>query len=79
MQLKMVESPIDAHYFLSSIATWRTTGPTTTMLEVLQSMLKEGYPVAVWYVPAKYSASYDIKNYAPQVEGAVWLGNFTKR
>jgi len=41
-------------------------------------MKKGGYNFNLYYIPLEESEHYDIANFRPIVEGAVWLGNFNK-
>jgi len=58
------------HYYASSFRTWKTSH---SLVEVIKYMEKEGYSYTVWYVPTHHEASYEIRYYAPQVEGAFVL------
>jgi hypothetical protein len=42
-------------------------------------MNKDGLPYALWFVPGEHTASYSIRMYQPQVEGAQYLGHFTAK
>ena len=64
------------HFYASSFCTWKTGDD---MREVIAHMEKEGYEYTLWYVPADNSANYEIKYYAPQVEGSFVLGTFTPK
>ena len=64
------------HFYASSFCTWKTGDD---MREVINYMEKEGYEYTLWYVPADNSANYEIKYYAPQVEGSFVLGTFTPK
>ena len=67
----------DYHFYASSCATWATTTPNRTLPELLELMNREGYTYNIYMVPGPHDASYTIKMYCPQVEGAEWLGSFT--
>ncbi len=58
------------HYYASSYCTWKTG---YSLVEVIKHMEKEGNSYTVWYVPTHHDANYEIKRYAPQVEGAFVL------
>jgi hypothetical protein len=42
-------------------------------------MDKEGHQYTLWYVPVDDKDNYEIKYYAPQVEGAFVVGTFTPK
>ena len=66
----------DYHFYASSCATWVTTTPDRDLAQVLEMMNREGYTYNLYMVPVPYDAPYEIKRYAPQVEGAELLGTF---
>lgn len=66
------EAPV-GHFFASSVANWRTS---INLDELIKTMKKDGYQFNLFYVPVPKDAEYDIKMYAPQVPGAVWLGAY---
>jgi len=67
------QAPATSHFFASSIANWRTG---TDLDDLIKTMKKDGYQFNLFYVPVPKDAEYDIKMYAPQVPGAVWLGAY---
>ena len=64
------------HFYASSFCTWKTSAD---MREVIKHMESEGYEYTLWYVPASNDARYEIKYYAPQVEGSFVLSTFTPK
>jgi hypothetical protein len=64
------------HFFASSIATWATTTDTRDLRALLKLMDGDGYPYNLFLVPVPHDTHYDIRRYAPQVEGAQWVGYF---
>lgn len=58
------------HFFLSSVATWMTTGPDRSLTDAIKAMESEKFTFFIWYVPAAYDAEYEISYFAPQVAGA---------
>jgi hypothetical protein len=66
----------DYHFFASSASTWVTTTPARSLPEIIKMMQDEGMTFNLYLVPAPHDADYEIKMYAPQVEGAEWLGCF---
>lgn len=59
------------HFFASSAAACRTGD---NLDEVIAHMKKDGYPFNCWKVPGDQRAEYQIRNYAPDVEGCTFLG-----
>jgi hypothetical protein len=58
------------HFYMSSIATWVTTGPGRSLTEAVRLMDSEKLTYMVWYIPHPPETPYEIRFYAPQVEGA---------
>lgn len=71
---KYIEQP--HHFYASSFCTWKTS---EDMRDVIKHMEKEGYEYVLWYVPTGHDDNYEIKYYAPQVEGAFVLSTFTPK
>ena len=71
---RFIETP--HHFYASSFCTWKTSDD---MREVIKHMESEGYEYTLWYVPADNNANYEIKYYAPQVEGSFVLSTFTPK
>ena len=65
------------HFYASSCAMWATTNEERDLPALLDLMNKDGYTYNLFRVPGKHDATYSIKMYQPQVEGAEWLGTFT--
>ena len=61
------------HFYASSFCTWKTS---PDIREVIKFMEEEGYSYSLWYVPAPDEANYEIRRYAPQVEGAFVIAFF---
>ena len=61
------------HFYASSFCTWETGKDLRT---VTKFMDKEGYPYTLWYVPVSDKENYEIRWYAPQVDGAFVIGQF---
>ena len=76
--MKSVDQFIEVphHFFASSFCTWKTS---PDLREVTKHMDKEGFEYTLWYVPTDDKDRYDIKYYAPQVEGAFVVGTFTPK
>ena len=62
-----------AHFFLTSVATWLSTGPNQTLRDCVMQMEREGLQYAVWFIPLPHDAPYEIRSFVPQAEGAVWV------
>jgi len=63
----------EGHFFVSSMATWRTgTDPEA----LIKAMKREGLNFSLWYVPAPAKTGYEIKWFAPQVEGSICLATW---
>ena len=58
------------HFFLSSVATWMTTGTDRSLTEAIRMMEKEKLTFSIWYVPVEPTTEYEINFFAPQVPGA---------
>jgi hypothetical protein len=61
----------DFHIFGSSVAEWKTS---EDIHEVIAFMDRGGFTYSLFYVPLPNDAQYEIRHYAPQVEGAIFLG-----
>jgi hypothetical protein len=61
------------HFYASSFCTWKTS---PDIREVIKYMESEGNNYNLWYVPVDDNANYQIKYYAPQVQGAFLIGSF---
>jgi len=64
------------HFYASSFCTWKTG---EDMREVINYMEKEGNEYTLWYVPVSDRDNYEIRYYAPQVEGSFVLSTFTPK
>ncbi len=67
------------HFFASSVATWVTTTDHRTLPDVIELMEGESYIYSLFLVPGAWDSNYEIRHYAPQVEGAILLGTFTPK
>jgi hypothetical protein len=63
-----------SHFFASSVYTWMTTGTQLDLRELMKRMDKAGHPYDLFAVPLPPDAPYEIRTFAPQVEGAIWMG-----
>lgn len=64
------------HFFASSVATWATTNDQRDLRDLIKLMDAEKLSYSLWLVPGNQDAPYEIKMYAPQVEGAIHLDFF---
>jgi hypothetical protein len=62
-----------AHFFLTSAATWLTTSAEQSLHKCMKKLDREGYRYAIWCVPLPPDSDYEIVEYRPQVQGAVWV------
>ena len=61
------------HFFATSAAEWRVD---TDIRAITRVMDKSGFEYGVWFVPADIKADYEISQFRPVVEGAVFLGKY---
>ena len=61
------------HFFLTSAAQWLTTGPDRTLAQAIRLMNKDGMPYTIWAIPAPPDADYDIEEYKPMIDGALFM------
>jgi hypothetical protein len=64
----------DHHFYASSVCTWIVTNSNRNLLDLLKHMESEGNVYNLFYVPVPHDSSYQIRNYQPEVEGAIHLG-----
>lgn len=67
------------HFYLSSVAAWVVSTPERDLRDCIKMMEKDGFGYSIWFVPHPHDTPYQIKFYAPQIEGAVWCGFFEKK
>ena len=72
----MENQAADMHFYASSVFTWATTSDRRDLRALLKLMDKEKIGYNLWMVPVPFNAGYEIKMFAPQVEGAKWVGFF---
>ena len=58
------------HFYVNNIFEWRTG---TDLHTLMKEMDKQKFTYWVWLVPGEKTSRYEIKWYAPQVEGAFKL------
>ena len=66
------------HIYGATPATWATTTPERDLGALLKLLKADRMPYSLWYVPLPHDADYEIRAYAPQVEGAIFLGHINK-
>lgn len=73
-KLKFVPVSNNFHFYAASVGAWRTSDN----LDELITLMKAGdMAFNIWYVPVPNDAPYEINFYAPQVDGAIYLGFYT--
>ena len=70
MSTKPQPQPQPYHFYASSIAEWKCEENIETLFKFMK---KEKLPFAVWYIPLPLESTYSIQEYAPVVEGAIFL------
>lgn len=68
----------DFHFYASSISTWATTTDKRTLPDLIKLFEKEGRTYSLYLVPLPHDAHYQIREYAPDVEGVKLVGCFRK-
>ena len=66
--------PTDFHFYASTPFTWATTTDERDLPALMKIMDLDKLPYTLWYLPVPSTTDYKIKWYAPQVEGALYLG-----
>jgi|LakMenE18May11ns_1017448.scaffolds.fasta_scaffold8650205_1 alpha-galactosidase len=66
----MTTKPARKHFFAASMGDWRVD---QDIERLIRKMKKFTLPFSLWYVPTAIEQDYDIENYAPKVDGAVFL------
>jgi hypothetical protein len=61
------------HFFASSIGTWMVG---ENLDDLVAKMKRDGLAFNVFYVPVPKDSGYEIRMYAPKVEGAVFIGYY---
>jgi hypothetical protein len=64
------------HFYASSSETWATTNEERDLQQLIKMMDKEKLNYNLYLVPVPHNTEYEIKWFAPQVEGAMHLGTF---
>jgi hypothetical protein len=72
----MTQQPF--HIYGSTVATWATTTDKRDLGALLKLLKADKLPYSLWYVPLPHDADYEIRMYAPAVDGAVFLGTVNK-
>jgi len=71
--------PDNCHFYAACLTTWATTNEKRSLPELLRLMNREAFPYTLWFVPHPPETKYDIRMYAPQIEGAVPVGHYDPR
>lgn len=61
------------HFFGTSVAEFHVD---ENIDELIKYMKSRGFEYNLWFVPCDVSDEYQIKQFAPQVEGAIYLGKY---
>jgi len=64
------------HFYASSVCEWMTNADLS---KLMKDMDRNGYDYNLFYIPLPATAPYKISMYAPQVKGAVYLGQYSKK
>jgi hypothetical protein len=64
------------HFYGSNIGEWKTSD---NLVEVIDWFQKQTLPYSLWMVPLAADAHYQIRRYAPDVDGSILLGTFHKK
>lgn len=67
----------DSHYFASSAAGWAADTSLTKSIARAKDGLKGQAEVLLYFVPVGVKSSYKIQNYAPVVDGVIFIGRVT--
>ncbi len=62
--------PQPRHFFASNRVCWRID---QDIERLIRTMKKFTLPFSLWYVPTAVEQDYDIENFVPQVDGAIFL------
>ncbi len=76
-EYKHYTTDAESHYFASSAAGWGADASLAKAIQKSKDGLKGPKEILVYFVPVGVKASCKIQNYAPQVEGAVFIGRVT--
>jgi len=75
-KLTFKSSESQFHFYASSAATWVTGEDPEALLERIRKEDGNKLGHSLWFVPVSEDTPYEIEMYAPQVEGAVYLGYY---
>ena len=63
------------HFYASSVGEWRVSDDIEALIK---GMKRSGLDFAIWKVPGAKDSQYEIRNYAPVVEGWTYLGTYQR-
>ena len=66
------------HFYANNYAEWITSDNLHEVIKYFTKQRNVKSPYTVWLVPGAKNSTYEIKWYAPQVEGAIVLGTYVK-
>ena len=64
---------LDFHFYASSGAIWAVDSDVD---KLIYDMKKDGYSFGLWFIPHSIKTTYDIKLFAPVIDGASYLGYY---
>ena len=65
------KSTKDYHFYATNGS---TTSTNVDPYKLITKMNNEGFSFALWYVPHNIKTKYNLRNYTPIIEGAVYFG-----
>jgi hypothetical protein len=72
-QMEQLDLPTESYFYAANIREWQVNDSIT---ELIKAMKEYESPFTVFYVPQPIADDYEIRFFAPQVEGTIWLGNY---
>lgn len=67
----------DSHYFAASAAGWGADVKLTKAIAKARDGLKGPTEILLYFVPVGVKSTYKIQNYAPVVDGVIFIGRVT--
>ena len=64
---------LDFHFYASSGAIWAVDSDVD---KLIYDMKRDGYSFGLWFIPHSIKTTYDIKLFAPVIDGASYLGYY---
>jgi len=76
--MNQYSNDIPHHFYGANYAEWKTSDNLVEVIDWFRKPRQGGAAYTIWLVPGHKSSKYEIRWYAPQVEGAIVLGTFVK-